>query len=319
MFGKGPTPQDEMSPKSLRISVLQAQLKDRENEVAQLQGRLRRLSINEKGLTQSSPELSAATTRQRSNSVPIMPQFNRSNSSPTLKRRASLHLKDACVLFCDIVGYTHLHQHVDFQTIHRIVTKPLFGEFDTKALSLGIEKVKENGDGYIAMYRGKGVTSKDDLIFKMVRFGLEMYQSLNDLNRQLADDDKWQQGPIQIRVGLHCGPCLELINAENYDLEDVVGNTPILASRMESSATPGTIQMTAEVFKHVSARFPFAKEFSIKVKGLEGEQSVFRIAGDAQFEPREESMPSRPRFTKSSESAQLLLPKHARQMLKLSK
>ena len=64
--------------------------------------------------------------------------------------------------------------------------------------------------------------------------------------RAIAVDADKPDGPrLQVRVGIHCGPCKGIVTNRGAPKYTLIGETARVAARMESSGAPGLIQCSA--------------------------------------------------------------------------
>jgi len=166
--------------------------------------------------------------------------------------RIAERLDHVAVMFADIVGFTSFAAErapddvVDdleqfFQAIDHIVHRN------------GCEKIKTIGDAYMAT----NTTLKDhdpDGIQRLVRCALDMI----DLAQQPA------LAHLTLRIGLHAGPAVTGVMSGMRLAYDMWGDTVNIASRMESTALPGTIQVT-QVIAEALAPLP---EFAVTERTL---------------------------------------------------
>ncbi|RDV26175.1 adenylate/guanylate cyclase domain-containing protein [Alteromonas aestuariivivens] len=145
----------------------------------------------------------------------------------------------ATVLFADFVGYTSLSDYFDDDQIVEMLDA-LYREFDSLATQLGIEKIKTNGDEYMA------VASKHTIhvqhhshpATQMCRFALRMQQSFNAFCLTFTL-------PCQLRIGIASGSVTAGIIGKHKPSYDIWGKTVNLAARLEQSSGPGNIRCCA--------------------------------------------------------------------------
>ena len=153
------------------------------------------------------------------------------------------HLPAATVVFCDIVGFTSWAQNA-----HPIAVvdtlRALFSRLDALTRKHGLEKIKTIGDAYMA---ASGVPlAQDDHLTRALALAHDMLAAVHDMR---APDGQ----PLQLRVGMHSGPVVAGVIGHDKVLYDIWGPTVNLASRLESTGVPGTIHISDDVRRGLSA------------------------------------------------------------------
>jgi len=108
-------------------------------------------------------------------------------------------------------------------------------------------------------------------------------QSALAIHRELArfNDQKKREGlsvPIRMRIGIHSGPVVVGTLGNDLRVEfKAVGDTVILASRLEDLAEPGTIYVTEETFKLAEGLFRFEALGAKAIKGKGEPVKIYRV------------------------------------------
>ncbi len=172
--------------------------------------------------------------------------------------------RDVTVLFADVSGFTAMSEKLDPEEVHSIMNLVFEG--------LGLPIQEE--DGYIDKYIGDNVmalfgapVAHEDDPQRACRAALGMQAFLADF----SEKHQARTGVnLRMRIGIHCGLVLAgEIGAEFRKDYSVMGDTVNLASRMESNAPPGSVQVSGEVARRVRNQFQFGPVQFIKVKGKE--------------------------------------------------
>jgi class 3 adenylate cyclase len=72
---------------------------------------------------------------------------------------------------------------------------------------------------------------------------------------------------LRLRIGLNSGPVVAGVIGTIKFIYDLWGDTVNLASRMESTGAPGTIQVTRAVYDQLQDCFEFESRGLVQVKG----------------------------------------------------
>jgi adenylate cyclase len=178
---------------------------------------------------------------------------------------------EVSILFADLVGFTPAAARM---TPERLVDKlnRIFTGFDKLALQLGVEKIKTIGDAYMAV---AGLPEeRPDHAEAVARFAVGMLDVLAGENA--ADG----AAPFQLRVGIHTGPVVAGIIGQHKFSYDVWGDTVNIASRMESSGSPGRIHVSDATQRALAGRFHLEPRGTIELKGR-GSANTFFLLGPA--------------------------------------
>jgi len=163
----------------------------------------------------------------------------------------------ATVLFADIVGFTSISATREATEILTFLNG-LFTRFDKAAKCHGIEKIKTIGDAYMAV---SGILpSHPDHIKQMLEMALEMLDAVREY-RLIS------QIPFSVRIGINTGPVVAGVVGTTKFIYDLWGDTVNMASRMESTGVPGSIQVSRSVYEQLKNGYAFEARGTIEVKG----------------------------------------------------
>ncbi len=167
------------------------------------------------------------------------------------------HHGDVTILFADVVDFTPFAAR---ETPARVVAvlNDLFSRFDILAEQRGLEKIKTIGDAYMVI--GGAPEPRADHAEVIVDMAIEML-------RAVTETEPTPGSPLRLRIGIASGPAVAGVIGRRKFSYDVWGDAVNLASRMESTGVPGTIQVAASTWRLCADRYPFTSR-EVDVKGL---------------------------------------------------
>jgi len=164
---------------------------------------------------------------------------------------------DVTVVFADLVGFTE--QAIRMEPDELVVTlDEVFASLDRLVDRFGLEKIKTIGDAYMA------VAGVPDVRTDHVEAAAEMaLETRDDVSRR-----RWPSGmPMSVRIGIACGPVIAGVIGHRKFAYDVWGDTVNTASRLESAAMPGSIQVSQPVYERLRATYDFSASYLVDLKG----------------------------------------------------
>jgi adenylate cyclase len=159
------------------------------------------------------------------------------------------------VLFADLAGFTPATERLRPEEVVKFLDL-IFTEFDELVAQRGLEKIKTMGDGY--MVAGGIPTFVPDHAERVADLALGMREFLKA--RGLSPD-------LGIRVGIDTGPVVAGVIGRSRFGYDLWGDTVNTASRMESHAPHGAIQVTQRTRNLLADRFDLERRDAVEVKG----------------------------------------------------
>jgi adenylate cyclase len=176
--------------------------------------------------------------------------------------------KSVTVLFADIVSFTSLSEKLKPDVLVGFLNK-IFSEFDYLAELYGLEKIKTIGDAY--MVAGGVPIPCDDHTRKICRMAIKMQEVAKDILTPFEEQ-------VSIRIGINTGPAIAGVIGVKKFIYDLWGDTVNTASRMESYAEAGKIQITTEVYELIKNEFECQSRGLINVKG-KGSMTTYFLMG----------------------------------------
>lgn len=181
---------------------------------------------------------------------------------------------DVTVLFADLVGFTEQAASTDPEDVVTALDE-VFSRFDQLADRFGLEKIKTIGDAYMA---AAGVPApRPDHVAAAAAMALEGRERVSVL--------RWPSGtPVGLRIGIACGPVMAGVIGRRKFAYDIWGDTVNTASRLESSAAPGSIQVSEAVYERLATDYLFSEPYVVHLKG-KGPTRARTLTGRLPAEP----------------------------------
>jgi class 3 adenylate cyclase len=176
--------------------------------------------------------------------------------------------EDVTVLFADIVGFTTLSERLAAPDLVALLDR-VFARWDQLAARHGVEKIKTIGDAY--MVAGGIPTPREDDAEAIAEMALAMQAEAARLAVETGL-------PLQVRIGIDSGPVVAGVIGRAKFIYDLWGDTVNTASRMESHAQPGTIQVTARAYDRLREGYELRPCGTVEVKG-KGRMSPYLLTG----------------------------------------
>ena len=180
------------------------------------------------------------------------------------------------VLFCDIVGSTALASDVDAED---------WAELVREVFPLMIDPVERHG-GTVARLMGDGAlvffgapTAREDDPQRAILAGLDIQRGIAADRERLHRDYGFD---INVRVGINTGTVVTgEFGSQAASEYTALGDTVNIAARMEQTAEPGTVQITAETYRLALPYFEFQPLGLVEVKGKPEGVESYRVLGRA--------------------------------------
>src|SRR6266568_4400090 len=83
---------------------------------------------------------------------------------------------------------------------------------------------------------------------------------------------------LEVRIGIDTGPVVAGVIGRAKFIYDLWGDTVNTASRMESHALPGTIQVTERIHEHLRDHYELRARGTIDIKG-KGAMTTYLLVG----------------------------------------
>lgn len=170
-------------------------------------------------------------------------------------------LRQLTLLFMDVVGSTALSQHLDPEETSAVMDDAL-ARATVVVAAHGGRALQYAGDSLLAGFGVDG--AREDDAERAVRCGLDLLA----LGRALGDDVAKRHGRtgFDVRVGIHTGGVLL---GGGIDEGSVRGLAVNVAARMEQTAPPGGLRISAETHAAVRGLFAMDEQPPIAIKGVD--------------------------------------------------
>ena len=176
--------------------------------------------------------------------------------------------EEVTVLFADIVGFTGLSERLPASDVVALLDR-VFASWDSLAAEHGVEKIKTIGDAY--MVAGGIPLPREDHVEAIAETALAMGPALAGLSVETGT-------ALQVRIGIDTGPVVAGVIGRAKFIYDLWGDTVNTASRMESHAQPGTIQVTERTYERLREGYELAPRGTVEVKG-KGQMTTYLLLG----------------------------------------
>lgn len=180
--------------------------------------------------------------------------------------------EDVSVMFTDFKGFTQIAEVLSPRELIQDLDA-CFVQFDKITERFNLEKLKTIGDSYMC---AGGIPKRNKThAIDCVLAALEIQAFMNLMKQIKADQGLpyWE-----LRLGIHTGPLVAGVIGEKKFAYDVWGDTVNTASRMESSGTPGKINISGLTYELVKDLFDCEFRGHISAKN-KGEVAMYYVNG----------------------------------------
>jgi class 3 adenylate cyclase/tetratricopeptide (TPR) repeat protein len=183
-----------------------------------------------------------------------------------LRERPSLEgeRRTVTVLFADAMGFTPISEQLDQERVYSIMQGCVARMMDAVHRYEGTV-TQFLGDGIMALFGAP--IQHEDSARRAVAAALDMQRALTQYAIEVRERDTID---CRFRVGLNTGPVIVGSIGDNLDMDyTAIGDTINVASRLESSAEPGTAYLSDTTRRAAEDYFEFEQlgELTLKGKG----------------------------------------------------
>lgn len=190
------------------------------------------------------------------------------------------------MLFADIQGSTAAAERLDPEDWAEIINGA-FEHLIAPVYRYEGTLARLQGDAVLAFF-GAPIAHEDDPV-RALRAGLEITEAIG--RYRATAEERWGI-PIEVRVGVNTG--LVVVGEVGSDLRveyTALGDAINLASRMEQTADPGTVRVTADTLALTEGVFDVENLGGIEVKGKTEPVSTYRVLAFRGVTPSEDDLP----------------------------
>ena len=182
--------------------------------------------------------------------------------------------KQVTVMFCDMEGFTSLSERLGPEEAYTVMDQ---------VYEILIHKVHDyegtvnefTGDGIMALFGAP--IALEDAPQRAIRSAYAIHREMTKFSDKIKQD-KEKIPSIKMRIGIHTGPVVVGTLGNDLRVEfKAVGDTVILASRMEGLAEPGATYVSDKTFKLTEGLFRFEALGDYLVKGKEEPIKAYRV------------------------------------------
>ena len=197
------------------------------------------------------------------------PATHAAETSPVARRQLT-------IMFCDLVGSTELSTRLDPEDMRDIIAV-YHGRVSEVVIRFGGFVARLMGDGVLA-YFGYPHAHEDDAE-RAVRGGLAIVDAIARIGLTQ---------PLQVRIGIATGLVVvgDLIGTGAAQEQNVVGDTPNLAARLQTLAAPNAVVIADSTRRQLGTLFELYDLGPQVLKGFTGEQRAWRVIGESGVESR---------------------------------
>ena len=175
------------------------------------------------------------------------------------------------MIFADVKGSTELLENIGTEAWVETMNN-VFQVLEAEIFRYGGEVGQFRGDGLVAFF-GTKIANEDDPE-RAVLCAMAMQKALVPVAAEVSKNEGNQ---LTIRVGVNTGEVIVTsVGNATYSEDTAMGEALTVASRMETSAEPGTVLVSDNTYRLVRDLFEWDPIGEIPVKGMSQPMPVYR-------------------------------------------
>jgi class 3 adenylate cyclase/tetratricopeptide (TPR) repeat protein len=208
-----------------------------------------------------------ALTAARQPADTTIPVADITAAPPAIGQQREAELRQITVMFCDLVGSTPLSEKLDPEDL-RVLIDAYRDACSTAIKRYGGKVASYAGDGVMAFF-GWPRAHEDDAV-RAIHAALDTLSAVTNVS-----------GPVTLasRVGV-CSGLVVVRDIESGGAAgsmDAVGETPNIAARLQTLATPNSVLISASTKLLISEAFDLQDLGSLELKGVTKPVQVYRV------------------------------------------
>ena len=210
------------------------------------------------------------------------PSETRENAPNDYSARITAERRHLTVMICDLVDSTALSARLDPEDMGAVID----------AFQAACARITLASDGFLADFRGDGILAyfgypraHEDDAERTVRAALDIAAAVARLKTRAEE-------PLSVRIGIATGLVVvgDLGGEGKLREHTVVGDTPILAARLQALAEPGTVVVAASTRRLLGDLFRMRDVGLHKVKGIAEPIAAWAVDGVSSSQSRFEAI-----------------------------
>jgi class 3 adenylate cyclase/predicted ATPase len=202
------------------------------------------------------------------------------DSAPLITKEAER--RQVTVMFCDLVGSTALSVQLDPEEMRRIIQT--YRDCCVNVIErFGGQVARLIGDGILAFFGYPRAHEND--AERAVLSALDLIEAVGQLETPRGIT-------LQVRIGIATGPVVvgDLISSGALFGDDVIGETPNLAARLQGMAQPNALIIAGNTKRLLGGLFDYADLGEHELKGFPQPVPVWQVTGKRSIASRFEAV-----------------------------